>query len=180
MPKSFRWRVPVVLLIILFSAFHAFPLQKRIALGLDLQGGMHIVLKVDADKVPPEARGKDVTSIALEIVRNRIDQFGVREPLIQRQGPDHILVQLPGITDRDRALKLIGQTALLEFQLVSDNQRLIQQALDGQNPPGFELVEDEEGNPLLLETEGTLTGGILTDAWVEPGEMGLPVVSFRL
>ncbi|MBI1992475.1 MAG: protein translocase subunit SecD, partial [Candidatus Omnitrophica bacterium] len=113
-------------------------------------------------------------------IRNRIDQFGVREPLIQRQGPDHILVQLPGVTDRDRALKLIGQTALLEFQLVSDNQRLLQQALDGKAPRGYELSQDESGNPLLLETADALTGAILTDAWVEPGELGLPEVSFRL
>ncbi|MBI3021405.1 MAG: protein translocase subunit SecD, partial [Candidatus Omnitrophica bacterium] len=151
-----------------------------ISLGLDLQGGMHLVLKVDTEKVPPEARGKDVTGVALEVIRNRIDQFGVREPLIQRQGPDHILVQLPGVTDRDRALKLIGQTALLEFQLVSDNQRLLQQALDGKAPRGYELSQDESGNPLLLETADALTGAILTDAWVEPGELGLPEVSFRL
>ncbi|MBI3083043.1 MAG: protein translocase subunit SecD, partial [Candidatus Omnitrophica bacterium] len=180
MPSSFKWRVPLILVVIAFSCWHAFPIEKRISLGLDLQGGMHLVLKVDTEKVPPEARGKDVTGVALEVIRNRIDQFGVREPLIQRQGPDHILVQLPGVTDRDRALKLIGQTALLEFQLVSDNQRLLQQALDGKAPRGYELSQDESGNPLLLETADALTGAILTDAWVEPGELGLPEVSFRL
>jgi len=174
------WKLLVVLGVIGFAAWYTFPLQSRISLGLDLQGGMHLVLKVDTSHLPPEARDKDVTAIAVEIIRNRIDQFGVREPLIQRQGADHIVVQLPGITDRDRAIKLIGQTALLKFQLVSESQRLIQQALDGTVPAGYELSEDDKGSPLLLETEGALTGGILSDAWVEAGEMGLPEVSFRL
>ena len=180
MPASFRWRVPLVLAVIAFAAWFAFPLSKRINLGLDLQGGMHLVLKVDAAQAPPEARTQDITGVALEIVRNRIDQFGVREPLIQRQGTDHILVQLPGITDRERALKLIGQTALLKFQLVAESPRLLDQALDGQAPAGFALAEDEAGTPYLLETDGALTGGILSDAYVEAGELGLPEVSFRL
>jgi len=180
MPSNFRWRVPLVLAVIAFAAWHAFPLSTRINLGLDLQGGMHLVLKVDAAQVPAEARTQDVTGVALEIIRNRIDQFGVREPLIQRQGADHILVQLPGITDRERALKLIGQTALLTFQLVAESPRLLDQALDGQAPAGFALAEDEAGTPYLLETEGALTGGILSDAYVEAGELGLPEVSFRL
>ncbi len=180
MPSTFRWRIPLVLIVIALSSWFAFPLQQRISLGLDLQGGMHLVLRVDTDKVPPEARGRDVTGIAIEIIRNRIDQFGVREPLIQREGADHILVQLPGVTDRERALNLIGRTALLKFQLVSDNQRLLQQAIDGRVPSGHELSGDESGGPLLLETDGALTGTILTDAWVEAGEMGLPEVSFRL
>lgn len=180
MPASFRWRVPLFLLVMAWAAWYAFPLSKRISLGLDLQGGMHLILKVDVSKVPAEAKDKDVTGIALEIIRNRIDQFGVREPLIQRQGIDHILVQLPGVTDRERALKLIGKTALLEFQLVSDSQRLLEQALDGKVSSGYRLAEDETGAPLLLETDQTLTGAILADAWVEAGELGLPEVSFRL
>ncbi|MBI3011807.1 MAG: protein translocase subunit SecD, partial [Candidatus Omnitrophica bacterium] len=72
MPSSFKWRVPLILVVIAFSGWHAFPLEKRISLGLDLQGGMHLVLKVDTEKVPPEARGKDVTGVALEVIRNRI------------------------------------------------------------------------------------------------------------
>ena len=180
MPANFRWRIPLVLLVILGSSWYAFPLQKRINLGLDLQGGMHLVLKVDTTQASVELRNRDVTGIALEIIRNRIDQFGVREPLIQLQGTDHILVQLPGVTDRERALNLIGRTALLKFQLVSDNSRLIQQALDGKVPPGFELVEEQTGAPLLLDTQGALTGTILADAYVEAGDFGLPQVSFRL
>lgn len=180
MPASLKWRVPLALAVVLMAAWQAFPLSERINLGLDLQGGMHLVLRVDTDKLPPEARGKDVTAVALEVIRNRIDQFGVREPLIQRQGADRILVQLPGITDRERALKLIGQTALLEFQLVSENQRLLERALKDDLPKGYELAEDLDGTPYLLEEEGMLTGAILSDAYVDVGEMGLPEVSFSL
>jgi SecD/SecF fusion protein len=180
MPASFRWRVPLAIGAVALAAWYAFPLSTRINLGLDLQGGMHLVLKVDTSGLSADVRNTDVTAIALEVVRNRIDQFGVREPLIQRQGTDHILVQLPGITDRERALKLIGQTALLEFQLVADNPRLLQQALDGQAPKGFRLVEDEQQDPLLLDTESTLNGSILADAYVEAGEFGLPEVSFQM
>ncbi len=179
-PASFRWRVPVLIGVVALSLWYAFPLQKRINLGLDLQGGMHLVLKVDTSKLPPEMKNQDVTAVALEILRNRIDQFGVREPVIQRQGTDHILIQLPGVTDRERALKLIGKTALMEFQLVSENQRLKQQALDGNVPSGYRLVEGENHETYLLETDNTLTGGILADAHVDVGQIGLPVVGFRL
>ena len=180
MPASFKWRVPLTVGVIALSCWFAFPLSQRISLGLDLQGGMHMILRVDTTKVQPGAKNRDVTGVAVEVIRNRIDQFGVREPLIQRQGADRILVQLPGVTDRERAMKLIGQTALLEFKLVSDTPRLLERALKGDVPAGFELVEDADGAPLLLDHEGALTGSILSDAFVEPGELGLPEVSFQL
>ncbi len=91
--------------------------RKAIHLGLDLQGGMHIVLEVDRSRLSA-AEAKDAPERAMEIIRNRVDQFGVAEPLIQRQGEDRIAVQLPGLTDRQRAIDLIGKTALLEFNLV--------------------------------------------------------------
>ncbi|TMQ54847.1 MAG: protein translocase subunit SecD [Candidatus Eisenbacteria bacterium] len=91
--------------------------RKAIHLGLDLQGGMHMVLEVDRSRLRG-AEAKDAPERAMEIIRNRVDQFGVAEPLIQRQGEDRIVVQLPGLTDRQRAMDLIGKTALLEFNLV--------------------------------------------------------------
>ncbi len=91
--------------------------DKSIPLGLDLQGGMHLVLEVDRSKLPPEEAAGAVDR-AIEVIRNRIDQFGVAEPIIQKQGEDRIVVQLPGLSDRERAKDLIGQTALLEFKLV--------------------------------------------------------------
>ena len=91
--------------------------EKAIPLGLDLQGGMHLVLEVDRSKLPPEEAAGAVDR-AIEVINNRVDQFGVAEPLIQKQGENRIVVQLPGLADRERALALIGQTALLEFKLV--------------------------------------------------------------
>lgn len=91
--------------------------DKTIHLGLDLQGGMHLALEVDRSKLSP-AEAADATDRAMEIIRNRIDQFGVAEPLVQAEGEDRIVVQLPGLTDRQRAIDLIGKTALLEFKLV--------------------------------------------------------------
>jgi SecD/SecF fusion protein len=90
---------------------------KGIKLGLDLQGGMHVVLQVDKTKLKPE-ESKDAVERALEIIRNRVDQFGVAEPLIQKQGEDRIVVELPGLQDVERAQNLIGQTAQLEFKLL--------------------------------------------------------------
>jgi len=90
--------------------------KKAIHLGLDLQGGMHLVLEVDRSKLNA-AEAKDAVERALEVIRRRIDQFGVAEPLIQREGEDRIALQLPGLTDRERARELIGKTALLEFKL---------------------------------------------------------------
>jgi protein-export membrane protein SecD len=90
-----------------------------IKLGLDLQGGMHLVLEVDDREgvMTPEARA-DATARALRIIRTRIDQFGVEEPMIQRVGDDRIIVELPGIEDEERAKDIIRQTAFLQFFLV--------------------------------------------------------------
>lgn len=94
--------------------------KKALHLGLDLVGGMHLVLEIDKTQL---ARGevKDAADRAQEIIKNRVDQFGVFEPIIQRMGEDRILVQLPGV-DRARAKNIIGQTALLEFKLVAEER----------------------------------------------------------
>ena len=106
--------------------------NKAIHLGLDLQGGMHLVLEVDRSKLTKE-NFDDAVPRALEVIRRRIDQFGVAEPLIQREGEDRIVLQLPGLTDRERARELIGKTALLEFKLVRtpEEVRNVFQRLDG-------------------------------------------------
>jgi len=91
--------------------------EKSIPLGLDLQGGMHLVLEVDTSKLPAE-EAKGAIDRAMEVIRNRIDQFGVAEPIIQKEGTDRIVLQLPGLTDRERALQLVGETARLDFKLV--------------------------------------------------------------
>ncbi len=97
-------------------------LEKRaVKLGLDLKGGMHLVLEVDKTKLSAkEAPG--AVDRALEIIRNRVDQFGVSEPLIQRAGKDRMIIELPGLQDPERAKELIGRTALLEFKLVENGK----------------------------------------------------------
>ncbi len=92
-------------------------LKRALALGLDLRGGMYLVLKV---KPVEKEKVKEARDRVLEIIRNRIDQWGVFEPVIQPAGEDRIIVQLPGVMDRERARELIGKTAVLTFHLVED------------------------------------------------------------
>ena len=91
--------------------------DRAITLGLDLVGGMHLILEVDKSKLSKE-EAKGAVERAINVIQNRIDQFGVYEPVIQKIGKDRILIQLPGV-DRDRAISLIGQTAQLEFKLLA-------------------------------------------------------------
>ena len=165
MTKNLQWRILIALGVIIFAVLGMLPIQEKINLGLDLQGGMRLVLKVDTDKIPEEAR-EDAPNRALEIIRNRIDQFGVREPLIQRQGKNAIVVQLPGVTDRDRAIELIGKTALLEFKIVEDSEELNQRASAGDVPEGYELKQEGK-QPLLLRKNVELTGDTLISAEVK-------------
>jgi len=106
--------------------------DRAIKLGLDLQGGMYLLLEVDKSKLGP-AEAKNAVDQAMQIIRNRIDQFGVAEPTIQKQGDNRILVQLPGLLDQGRAKELIGQTALLEFKIVKtdDEAHALFNRIDG-------------------------------------------------
>ncbi len=139
--------------------------EGKIKLGLDLQGGMHLLLKVDTSKLPASSKA-DAADRAIEVLRNRIDQFGVREPAIQRQGTDEIVVQLPGVTDRERAIAIIGQTAMLEFKLVADDPDKLKQAISGNVPDGYELKYSEDNEPVLLEKQAVLTGESISNALI--------------
>src|SRR5512134_664332 len=86
---------------------------SALKLGLDLQGGVHLVMEVDDSKLDENAR-RDVMDRAIKIYRNRIDQFGVSEPTIQQQGDKRIIVELPGLEDVERAHRILGQTAQLQ------------------------------------------------------------------
>src|SRR3989338_9451184 len=108
MTKNLRLRTLLILGVFALSVYFAFPLQKRINLGLDLKGGMHIILKVETEKLSENARS-DAVLRAIEILRNRIDQIGVGETLIQRQGESEIIIQLPGVTDSEAAMAMIGR-----------------------------------------------------------------------
>ena len=92
-------------------------------------------------------RRRSAVEQSIEIVRRRIDETGTREPTIQRQGADRILVQLPGLQDPDRIKRLLGQTAKLVFRLV-DQSTTAQQAAAGRVPPGSEIIDaDDELDP---------------------------------
>jgi SecD/SecF fusion protein len=134
-------------------------LQKQsMKLGLDLQGGMHVVLEVDKKDLDENA-AKDAVDRALEIIRNRVDEFGVSEPLIQKQGNNRIVVELPALQDPGRARNLIGQTAMLEFKLVESPEntqaliRKIDKIAEKLNPtettstPGESSKTDAFNNP---------------------------------
>ncbi len=250
--KDLKWKIPLILFVLLSAAFLAWPLDKKISLGLDLQGGMHLVLEVqvekaveasldrisddirrdveaediEIDRVTPNFEEKRITvwavdtldlpdvekvldsytgylkkvettldglgivlqmtddeieriqenavSQGLETIRNRVDQFGVSEPTIQVQGERRILVQLPGIKDADRAIKLIGKTARLDFKLV-DEENSLESALAGVPPEGDEILYQRTENketgevtrtPFLVKKRTVLTGDTLTSAEV--------------
>lgn len=180
MYKNLQWKVYLILGLIAVSVWMVFPLKEKINLGLDLQGGMHLVLRVDTSKLAPEARAK-APERALEVIRNRIDEFGVKEPSIQLQGTENIVVQLPGVTDRNRALDLLAKTAHLEFKMVADDPEKLKSAIAGTVPEGYELVYSEN-EPLLIETAPALIGDAVIDARVDfdQSAFGQPYVGFTL
>ncbi len=115
--KSLRGRLVTIAIMVAISI--GYLVNNSIKLGLDLQGGMHLVLEVDdpQGQMSTEERS-DAIDRAERILRTRIDEFGVEEPLIQKIGSERIIVELPGIDDQDRAKGLIQQSAFLEFKLV--------------------------------------------------------------
>ena len=268
--KNFSWKLILVFAIIVAAIVYVLPTfkpglwpHKQINLGLDLQGGMHLVLEVDTAKAVesqverlleeirdqlrkeqlrnvslariegnkisatvqdpqtlekfnallksdfdflkrsprtegdasiiiltlPESEAENTKKLAvdqaLETIRNRIDQFGVAEPDIRRQGKNRILIQLPGIKNPDRAKDLIGRTALLEFKLVDDTGD-VNKALKGNVPAGREILYRAEKNaetgrvtkvPFLLKKRTLLTGANLTNARVDFDQFNIPFVS---
>ena len=116
---------------------------------------------------------------SLETIRNRVDQFGVSEPIIQRHGQTNILVQLPGIDDPQRAKEIIGKTALLEFKLVDDSAN-VDEAVRSGPPPGRQVLYGQAGRgisgvssektPYVLESRTLMTGEYIQDARVRPGQ----------
>jgi preprotein translocase subunit SecD len=136
------------------------------------KGIWRVVLVLDSRQA--EQIKKNAIDQALETIRNRIDQFGVSEPEITLQGTDRILIQLPGIKDPQRAINLIGRTALLEFKLV-DEEEDIEEALKGKIPEGdiilnHRSVDPKTGGlkkvPYLLKEKTLMTGEVLKDARV--------------
>ncbi len=284
--KKLRWRFIIILLTVVVSIVFFLPNtplfrlmpdwwknnmpNKGIVLGLDLQGGLHLVFEVESDKAVEAsvdryaslikealvkkklnaevkrdglkieifpasqeiggiirdnypaldstaegqklvltistkeiARIKDTTTDqALETIRNRIDQFGVAEPTIHRQGENEIVVQLPGVKDPRRAIDLVGKTAQLEFKLVDDESPVaaqIPQAISPGDeasvlsqfadkiPPATEILFERKLNketgevrklPILLKKQTVLTGDYLSEAKVSlDSQFSAPYVS---
>ncbi|MCK5015207.1 MAG: protein translocase subunit SecD [Candidatus Omnitrophica bacterium] len=183
MSKSIRNKLFIIFGIIIAALFFTFPVEKHINLGLDLEGGMHLILKVDTEKLSANEK-KDAVERAIEILRNRIDKIGASEPVIQRQGENQILVQLPGITDRDAAIEMIGTVAQLEFRLVNSNPKDLENALKGNVPDGYILrtIPKNDNEPVLLEDKIALSGETVADALVDfdSQAFGQPYIKLKL
>lgn len=130
-----------------------------------------------------EARKKQIREYAmtqnLTIIRSRVNALGVAEPLVQRQGSDRIVVQLPGVQDSAKAKEILGTTASLEFRLVDEDADLTA-ALHGRVPANTELFYTADGRPVLLEKHIVLTGDHISGASAGYDENGQPQVNIKL
>lgn len=220
--KNLQYRMIIFIAIICLGLFFLFPtiqwyfftsssekqqkelsrdsiLKKILKLGLDLKGGVYLILEIDKEKITQGVDISDALDRAIEIIRNRVDQYGVSEAMITKQGNQWISVQMPGLKDPEIAKELIGKTALLEFRLVNfeeDYRKIIEkvrefglkpkEALSDQRilslvPTGYVLLPGREENFYLVKSTPELTGAYLTTARVELGraETGLPYVSLE-
>lgn len=261
---TLRWKLLIIAVVAAVCTFLAF--TQEINLGLDLRGGIHLVLQVDVEEaveaevrddldsfrrlladegvalVDSETRGLDGFSVtvapadvdavidladdsfvtydasragdgrveldltaqtrdsvedgavrqAITTIRNRVDEYGVAEPVVQRQGMsgDRVLVQLPGVADPERIKELLQNTALLELRLVQSGPAESRAALltpyGGELPDGTEVLEADDGDPALgggfylLSAEPAATGRDLKTARLGQDELGLPAVNFTL
>ncbi len=114
-----------------------------------------------------EADQREVRKLALQqnitTLRNRVNELGVSEPVIQQQGQDRVVVQLPGVQDTARAKEILGATATLEFRMV-DEGHSVEDAIAGRVPAGARLYKKREGGQVLLKSQVMLTGDYITDA----------------
>ncbi len=167
-------------------------------LGLDLRGGSSLLLELDISKLSGKETLNDSMKRAIEIIRNRIDQYGVGEIPITRQGEKWISVQLPGIANPEQAEALIGKTAMLEFRLVKTDtasQEAVSKIYEMDNafnndgtlteeakklmPEGTTVMRSKEDGLLPVTDTVAVSGADLEDARVTAGEYGYPAVSFQ-
>jgi len=158
--------VLVVAVVALYLLYPFWPLKDVVQLGLDLQGGVRLVLEAEGVGEMSDTLQEETIDRVITILNNRIDQYGLANAEIRQFGGDRILVNLPGATDTEEARRLIGQTAMLEFR------RVIQagtRPLDDLVPASSsqELLRDREGVPYIVEREILLTGAALANAKVQ-------------
>jgi len=145
-------------------------------LGLDLKGGSQLLYEADLSKKSSSITDEEAMSAVIRKIQRRVNEYGVAEPMIQKEGTDRILVQLPGIKDISRAINLIGETGMLYFA---------EQKFDETGKPEF----DEDGNPVFkdepakaINKDGNkeeLTGKYLKRAWQDLGAYNEPLVRFE-
>ena len=195
MSSNLRWRILITLAAIGLAAFTLWPtyrfytlsddqianmdpvvledMQARsLRLGLDLQGGMHMILEID-DSELEDMNASDVMDRALEVIRNRIDEFGVTEPLVQKAGEKRIIVELAGIDDFERGKEIISRAAVLEFKMVrtgAEMRRLVERLdLELVKLAGSPSVDTTSSTPGLDPVFGD------TDPGTSPDEEALTV-----
>jgi preprotein translocase subunit SecD len=177
---SIRTRILLIIALIALSVFHLIPrnvtLRERdvetgvmtdrtmkrvpLKLGLDLQGGMHLALELDQSKQVSADPKRDL-ELALTVLRKRIDEFGVAEPLVQKVGNERIVVELPGITDPARAKAIVQRSAFLEFKITNETGAL-EKALPPMDRTLRSLGIKGEGQPERPSAVQQLLGGDTT------------------
>jgi len=145
------------------------PPKDVLDLGLDLRGGVRLVLEAQGTEEMDLSQQTDTLNRIITILDNRVDQYGLANAEIKRMGSNRVLVNLPGTKDPAEARHLIGQTAMLEFRKVvkagtSPNSDLVPTSAMQ------EILMDRDGIPYILESELLLTGGALSDAKVRASQ----------
>ena len=152
--------------------------HKDLQLADSEQNGQYLITATMS-----EAKLKEIKNYALEqnitIIRNRVNELGVAEPLVQQQGAERIVVELPGIQDTARAKEILGATATLEFRMVDDSADLASAAA-GRVPANSQLYTDRNGRPVVLQKRVILTGNHIVDAKSGMDEYSRPQVSISL
>lgn len=173
--------------------------KRMLNLGLDLRGGSSLLLELEVAKLDKKEPLNEAMARAIEIIRNRIDQYGLAETQITRQGDKWIMVQLPGVANPQRAEELIGKTAMLEFRIVKENTEAYSKAIEKLEetenpfddngllipsiakllPDDVQIMRNKEGGYLVVTKDVTVTGADLDDARLTMyGENGYPEVAF--
>ncbi len=159
----------------------------KIRLGIDLQGGTSFLMKMDTNALSNAQDAGAALSQAVEVLRKRVDRFGVAEPVIQPQGSDSILVQLPGLSESEQqdAVETLQKRAYLTFRLVSETSD--EDVKEGTPQPGYEfmtLVEERDGRPVARQFEvkkrPEMDGSGVKNAMVVRDNLGQPEITFAL
>lgn len=160
------------------TAENAVRLIRRIHPDLDILVNANNVTLTLSDQALSNSRSSAIEQ-NLSILRKRVEELGVSEPTIQRQGADRIVVELPGVQDTARAKELLGATATLEFRLVNTEANLAS-ATRGIVPADSEVENNRDGMPVVLLRKPALGGEHIIDATAGTDERGLPQVSIKL